>query len=104
MHKHLAGWVTIGLYAINPQSQRCKWITIDADYDDAFFDLGKLKGELALDGVSAALEMSRRGGHLWIFASNRSWQNNAGSTSITWPSGWVCRSRAQQACGRESRS
>jgi len=104
VHKHLAGWVTIGLYAINPQSQRCKWIAIDADYDDAFFDLGKLKGELELDGVSPALEMSRRGGHLWIFASNRSWQNNAGSTSITWPSGWVCRSRAQQACGRESRS
>jgi len=67
VRKHLAGWITVGLYAINPQSQRCKWITIDADYDDAFFDLGKLKGELALDGVSAALEMSRRGGHLWIF-------------------------------------
>ena len=27
----------------------------------------KLKGELELDGVSAALEMSRRGGHLLIF-------------------------------------
>ena len=27
----------------------------------------KLKSELELDGVSAALEMSRRGGHLWIF-------------------------------------
>ena len=67
MRKHLAGWITVGLYAINPQSQRCKWIAIDADYHDAFFDLGKLKGELELDGVSAALEMSRRGGHLWIF-------------------------------------
>jgi len=40
--------------------QRCKWITIDADYDDAFFDLGKLKSELELDGVSATLEMLRR--------------------------------------------
>ena len=67
VRKHLAGWITVGLYAINSQSQRCKWIAIDADYDDAFFDLGKLKGELELDGVSAALEMSRRGGHLWIF-------------------------------------
>ena len=64
VRKHLAGWITIGLYAINPQSQRCKWIAIDADYDDAFFDLGKLKGELELDGVSPALEMSRRGAHL----------------------------------------
>ena len=26
-----------------------------------------MKRELELDGVSAALEMSRRGGHLWIF-------------------------------------
>jgi len=41
-------------------------IAIDADYEDAFFDLGKLKSELELDRVSAALEMSRRGGHLWI--------------------------------------
>jgi len=64
VHKHLAGWITVGLYAINPRSQRCKWIAIDADYDDAFFDLGKLKGELELDGVFPALEMSRRGGHL----------------------------------------
>ena len=62
VRKHLAGWITIGLYAINSQSQRCKWIAIDADYEHAFFDLGKLKGELELDGVSAALEMSRRGG------------------------------------------
>jgi hypothetical protein len=66
VRKHLAGWLTVGLYAINSQSQRCKWIAIDADYEDAFFDLGKLKSELELDGVSAALEMSRRGGHLWI--------------------------------------
>src|SRR5271165_4734470 len=66
VREHLAGWLTVGLYAINSQSQRCKWIAIDADYDDAFFDLGKLKSELELDGVSGALEMSRRGGHLWI--------------------------------------
>ena len=26
VRKHLAGWITIGLYAINPQSQRCvRW-------------------------------------------------------------------------------
>jgi len=55
VRKHLVGWITIGLYAINSQSQRCKWIDIDADYDHAFFDLGKLKAELELDGVSAAL-------------------------------------------------
>ena len=64
VHKHLASLTIVDLYAIDPQSLRCKWIAIDADYDDVFFDLGKLKSELALDGVSPALEMSRRGGHL----------------------------------------
>ena len=32
-------------------------------------------------------------------ASSRSWRNSAGSTSLTLPSGWVCRSREQRACG-----
>ena len=45
VRKHLAGWITIGLYAINSQSQRCKWIAIDADYDNAFFGLGKGNGQ-----------------------------------------------------------
>ena len=31
VRKHLASWITIGLYAINLQSQRCKRIAIDAD-------------------------------------------------------------------------
>jgi hypothetical protein len=82
VHKHVAGWITAGLYVINPQSQRCKWIAIDADYDDTFFDLGKLKGELELDGVSAALEMSRRGGHLWIFCEQPLLAEQCGSKSF----------------------
>jgi hypothetical protein len=65
---HLEGALTIGLYAINPQSQRSKWVVIDADYSDALEDLLKLQWELRRDGVDAALEKSRRGGHLWIFA------------------------------------
>lgn len=66
---HLEGLVTIGLYAINPATQRCKWLAIDADYGNALDDLLKLQWELRQDGVEAALEKSRRGGHLWIFAS-----------------------------------
>lgn len=66
---HLEGRITIGLYAINPVTQRCKWVAIDADYADALEDLLKLQWELRQDGVEAALEKSRRGGHLWIFAS-----------------------------------
>lgn len=69
IRQHLEGTLTIGLYAINPQSQRCKWVAIDADYEDALEDLLKLQWQLRQDGVDAALERSRRGGHLWIFAA-----------------------------------
>ncbi len=64
---HLEGKITIGLYAINPSSQRCKWVAIDADYKNAMEDLVKLQYYLTHDTVDSALEMSRRGGHLWIF-------------------------------------
>src|SRR6185437_10644913 len=68
LRNHLEGAITIGLYAINPETQRCKWVAIDADYSEALNDLLKLQWELRQDGVDAALEKSRRGGHLWIFA------------------------------------
>jgi len=64
---HLEGRTTIGLYAINPSTQRCKWVAIDADYPRAMDDLIKLQYQLTTDHVDSALEMSRRGGHLWIF-------------------------------------
>jgi hypothetical protein len=68
IQRHLEGHITIALYAINPATQRCKWVAIDADYPEALEDLLKLQWELRQDGVDAALEKSRRGGHLWIFA------------------------------------
>jgi hypothetical protein len=64
---HLEGRITIGLYAINPLNQRCKWVAIDADYSTAMDDLIKLQYQLTQDRVESALEMSKRGGHLWIF-------------------------------------
>lgn len=67
IRKHLEGEITIGLYAINPFNQRSKWVAIDADYADAMEDLLKLQYSLQKDQVEAALEMSKRGGHLWIF-------------------------------------
>jgi hypothetical protein len=67
IRRHLEGEVTIGLYAINPATQRSKWVAIDADYDDGMEDLLKLQYFLQRDHVQAALEMSKRGGHLWIF-------------------------------------
>lgn len=65
---HLNGDITINLYAINPQTQSSKWVAIDADYDGSLEALFHLQWELKQDGVDAALEQSRRGGHLWIFA------------------------------------
>ena len=38
---HREGKLTIGLYAINPLNQRCKWVAIDADYASAMDDLIK---------------------------------------------------------------
>lgn len=67
IRRHLEGEITIGLYAINPATQRSKWVAIDADYPNAMEDLLKLQYSLHQDKVEAALEMSKRGGHLWIF-------------------------------------
>src|SRR5713226_8702541 len=67
VRRHLAGELTIGIYAINPTTQRCKWMAIDADYKTALEDLIKVQRQLQRDGIEAALEKSKRGGHLWIF-------------------------------------
>ena len=32
IERHLAGEITLGIYAINPKTQRVKWMAIDADY------------------------------------------------------------------------
>ena len=67
LRRHLAGDLTLGLYSINPKTQRSKWVAIDADYKNAIEHLLKLQYELTQDGVEPALEKSNRGGHLWIF-------------------------------------
>jgi len=67
LKQHLEGAITIGLYALNPATQRCKWVAIDADYKESLEDLLKLQYHLLADNVQAALEMSKRGGHLWVF-------------------------------------
>jgi len=66
IRRHLSGELTIGLYAINPETQCSKWVAIDGDYKDAYRDLRGLRWELQQDGVHALVEMSRRGAHLWI--------------------------------------
>ena len=64
IRQHLEGKITVGLYAIDPSTQRCKWLAIDADYKNSMEDLLKLQYHLTQDRVKPALEMSRRGGHL----------------------------------------
>jgi hypothetical protein len=67
IRRHLEGEITIALYAINPATQCSKWVAIDADYKEAMDDLLKVQYDLERQKVYAALEKSRRGGHLWIF-------------------------------------
>jgi hypothetical protein len=68
VRRHLEGDLTMGLYSINPSTQRCKWIAMDGDYGDSLKHLCELQWELQQQRVEAALEQSRRGAHLWIFA------------------------------------
>ena len=72
VQSHLAGHLTIGVYAINPDSQCSKWIVIDADYADARRDLLRLQEAFRENGIEALIEQSRRGGHLWIFLAEPS--------------------------------
>ena len=67
IRQHLEGDITLAVYAINPKTQRSKWLAIDADYRQALEDLLKLQCELRHDGIQAALEKSKRGAHLWVF-------------------------------------
>jgi hypothetical protein len=76
--QHLKGYLTLGLYAINPETQKAKWAAVDADYTGSILHLLQLQLEFSKDGVTAALEASRRGGHLWMFGQEplpaRAWR------------------------------
>ena len=69
VRRHLEGELTLGVYAMNPSTQRCKWIAMDGDYKESLKHLCELQWELQQQKVEAALEQSRRGAHLWIFGA-----------------------------------
>ena len=69
IRRHLEGELTLGVYAVNPTTQRCKWIAMDGDYKESLKHLCELQWELQQQKVEAALEQSRRGAHLWIFGA-----------------------------------
>ena len=56
---HIDGDFTVNLYSSNPDTQRCKWVAIDADYEGSMKDLLQLRYELKQDSIQAALEQSR---------------------------------------------
>ena len=46
VRRHLEGDLTIGVYAMSPATQRCKWIAMDGDYKDSLKHLCELQWEL----------------------------------------------------------
>jgi hypothetical protein len=70
IQRHLDGQHTIGVYALTPQSSCGKWFALDADYPGAEEHLEEIAREMREDGLSPALEDSRRGGHLWVLCSD----------------------------------
>ncbi len=67
--RHLCGIHTIGLYAIDPETNSCKWFCLDLDYEDADSDLAAIEAAMRDDGLAPAFEHSRRGGHIWLLCN-----------------------------------
>jgi hypothetical protein len=65
---HLLGKRTIGLYALSKESQ-VKWAVLDADKPNGLDQLQQAWKELVRRSLPTYLELSRRGGHLWMLFS-----------------------------------
>ncbi len=80
---HLVGEMSIGLYLLDAQD-RCAYGVLDHDgyrpwrdsqgqvqriAEDGVAVLHEVRRRLAEQGIDAALESSRRGAHLWVFAA-----------------------------------
>ena len=63
---HLNGDLTLGTYVLGTDN-RTRFAVIDADDDLQMSRLANISISLAEDGIPSHLEMSRRGGHMWIF-------------------------------------
>lgn len=68
IESHLLGEVTLGAYALNPDSE-ARWICLDADTRREWAGLFQLAADLQRSKVTTYLETSRRGGHLWLFTA-----------------------------------
>jgi hypothetical protein len=78
LHAHLQGHQTIGVYLLN-QDDYVRYGVLDHDdkrilpdgqirQEDGLGRLQDARRHLARQGIESALEESRRGGHLWVFA------------------------------------
>jgi len=70
LRRHLGGTETIGTYVIDERGL-CHVAVFDADRADGLSTLVELQGCLAHDGVPSSLELSRRGGHVWVVLASR---------------------------------
>ncbi len=64
--QHLLGQITLGAYLLDVTST-AKSICLDADTDETWQGLLTLARSLQQQNIPAYLELSRRGGHLWLF-------------------------------------
>ncbi len=63
---HLKGEITLGAYALS-QDSTASWICFDADEPTQWQTLLSAATRLEQESVPAYPEISRRGGHLWLF-------------------------------------
>ena len=68
IYQHLRGEITLGAYALNPDSI-AYWLCIDADTEDKWQQLKGLSQTLHAQNVPNYTELSRRGGHFWLFTT-----------------------------------
>jgi hypothetical protein len=61
VRKHLNGQLTLGVYALNPKTQRTQRVAIDADYENALEDLLKLQWGLRQDAESPSPDSGKTG-------------------------------------------
>src|SRR5438067_501376 len=62
---HLLGKLTAGWYTLGPDNT-VRWVALDADRADGLERLQAAWRHLDTRGIPGHLELSRRGGHLWI--------------------------------------
>lgn len=66
VEQHIRGSATIGAYALDSEN-KAHWICFDADDEMHFSQVNELARQLRKENVPTYIELSRRGGHVWLF-------------------------------------